>query len=82
MFARMGARLVVGIAVATIAFGAKEAWAGSNAITAQSRPGQYNWCAPSQGGQQNCDRCCGLSGYSGGLCQNFNESTTQACLCY
>lgn len=81
MFARMGTRLVVGIAVAAIAFGAKEAWAGSNAITVQSCPGQYNWCAPSLGLAGNCTSCCQSSGYNGGMCLNFNESTTQACIC-
>lgn len=40
---------------------------------------EWNWCAESQGGQANCDSCCGIGG---GFCQNDWETEYQGCICY
>ena len=66
----------IAVAVAlVVAFGGSEALAGTGA----SRDcGEWNWCAPSQGGQENCDDCCGIDG---GTCVNSEETPFQGCFC-
>jgi hypothetical protein len=41
--------------------------------------GTYNWCAPSQGGQENCTECCG--GQRGFCYDEREEDNFQGCLC-
>jgi hypothetical protein len=58
-----------------LAFGGSEALAGTGG---PRDCGEWNWCAPSQGGEDNCDFCCGEFG---GTCINSDEAPWQGCLC-
>lgn len=63
--------------VAAMAFGAQEAFASRSSIMTRDC-GDWNWCAPSQGGEFNCDFCCGPLG---GVCQTDWETEYQGCIC-
>lgn len=63
------------VAALVLAFGGSEALAGTGA---PRDCGEWNWCAPSQGGQGNCNDCCGVAG---GVCLNSEEVPQQGCLC-
>jgi hypothetical protein len=65
------------------AFSASEAWAARSAVFTATC-GTYNWCAPSQGGQANCDFCCQQGGvYDGGICFDDREQDDfMGCICY
>jgi len=72
--------LIVGaVALGAFAFGASEALAARGELSARAC-GEWNWCAPSQGGQDNCDECCGYP--LGGFCINDDETEYQGCICY
>jgi hypothetical protein len=72
------------VAVAVLVSGATEAWAARGVLRERSCDPNYNWCAPSQGGQHNCDRCCdeSLQLDLGGFCNSFAETEFQGCICY
>ena len=86
MLKRLAVSVATMLAVGALGFGANAAYAASNVLTVAQcpidPPGSYNWCAPSLGGQSNCDACCQLYEYAGGLCLSFDETTKQDCLCY
>jgi len=71
------------VAGAVLLVGATEAWAARGVLQPRSCDPNYNWCAPSQGGQQNCDDCCDLEIglHLGGFCNSEAESEFQGCLC-
>jgi hypothetical protein len=71
--------LVAAIAAGAFLFGATEALAAKGTLQ-RADCGQWNWCAPSEGGQENCDICCGLP--TGGFCQSDAETEHQGCLCW
>ena len=69
--------VVVVLAVGVFAFGASEAYAARGELRARDC-GDWNWCAPSQGGQANCQACCGdLEG----VCLTYDETPYQGCIC-
>jgi hypothetical protein len=70
-------RYLFSIAVAGVfAFGASEAFAARGEIIKRGC-GEWNWCAPSEGGPDNCDFCCGGEGF----CQSEEETQNQGCFC-
>jgi hypothetical protein len=66
--------------MAAIGIGANEAYASRASVVARDC-GEWNWCAPSQGGQMNCNRCCD-NGELGGFCNTDWEHEYQGCICY
>ena len=68
MLKKLGGSVATLLAVGALLFGANEAYAASNAITVANCPGQYNWCAASLGGPDNCTECCQNSQYLNGFC--------------
>jgi hypothetical protein len=75
--------VVTVFAVLALMVGANEAFGAVNSVRFPNCPSNYNWCAPSQGGIQNCNACCFLFGSeSGGLCISQAEMSDQGCLCY
>jgi len=80
MFKIAGRVFATTIVLATVAFGGKEALAGQAALSTSSSCGSYNWCAPSQGSDVNCNTCCPRFG---GLCYDYREEDNFiGCLCY
>lgn len=77
--------MLAAVAVLSIAtIGVREAAAAQRFATVQSC-GSYNWCAPSQGGPDNCTTCCQALGpqYDGGICYDPREENGfQGCLCF
>jgi hypothetical protein len=72
------------VAGAVLLVGATEAWAARGVLRERACDPNYNWCAPSQGGQPNCNHCCDLDvGLGlGGFCNSEAESENQGCICY
>ena len=75
---------VVAVAVGMFGVGATEAWGARSVLRSRSCDPNYNWCAPSQGGQQNCNDCCDESIQLGlgGFCNSVAETEYQGCICY
>jgi hypothetical protein len=65
------------VVVGVFAFGASEAFAARGEII-KRECGAWNWCAPSEGGQENCNDCCFPDD---GLCISFQETENQGCVC-
>lgn len=66
-----------------LALGVREA-AAAQAYAKTAQCGSYNWCAPSIGGQGNCDECCIAAdpNSSGGICYDPREEDGFiGCLC-
>lgn len=67
------------VAVATVSAATNAVYAERAMVKSVGDCGSYNACAPSQGGQVNCDNCCGPNG---GFCYDFREADNfQGCLC-
>jgi hypothetical protein len=64
--------------IGALGFGATEAYAARSVLLG-SGCGDWNWCAPSEGGDENCNTCCGPSG---GFCTDYREAPEQYCLCF
>ena len=75
MLERIRNGAVATVVALVLAFGGSEALAGTGA---PRDCGEWNWCAPSQGGEENCDACCGIDG---GICTNWDETMNQGCWC-
>ena len=75
-------KLILGlVAVSAFGFGGKQAYA-ARTVFLDPNCGAWNWCAPSQGGQQNCDACCVLQEYSWGICFSTEEFEGTGCVCW
>ena len=61
-----------------VTFGASEAYAGRSSLGQATCPTNYNWCAPSLGGQDNCNTCCNSLD---SICYDRREVEDQGCLC-
>jgi len=61
-----------------VTFGVSEAYAASSSLRQATCPTNYNWCAPSLGGQNNCNKCCGSDE---SICYDYREIEDQGCLC-
>jgi hypothetical protein len=73
-----------GLAVALM-LGATEAFAGRGALNGDCEVCnaiQYNWCAPSLGGEPWCDACCVACDWTGGNCHSMAETEAQGCECF
>jgi hypothetical protein len=65
-------------ALGALGFGATEAVAAHTQL-APRECDEWNWCAPSQGGDPACDQCCGGAG---GFCNSYEETEYQGCICW
>lgn len=88
MTSRVGKIVTMAIAISTLALAAREA-VGAQSALRKVDCGDGNWCAPSHGGQTNCDDCCNaaFNTLNGGFCFSFEEDPAegikpQGCLCY
>jgi hypothetical protein len=92
MINRLRAILGAGFVFAALTFAANEAVAARRALaldfcTEWCEPLFETWnaCAPSSGGDTNCDLCCDVcfgSGGNGGECLSYSEEEWQGCLCF
>ena len=70
--------VVAVLAMGVFAFGATEAYAARGELRTRGC-GEWNWCAPSEGGQENCNNCCASQL---GFCLTEDETPYQGCVCY
>lgn len=92
MFNQLRAILGAVVVVAGFTFAGSEAVAARSALhldfcTEWCEPLFETWnaCAPSVGGDTNCDLCCDVcfgSGGSGGWCVSDDEVPEQGCICF
>jgi hypothetical protein len=87
MLGRIRELLVAAFVVAGLVLGASEGYAARSTfmgdLCEDCNELNWNWCAPSVGGQVTCDACCDAcnSGDLGGTCVNSEETEFQGCHC-
>jgi hypothetical protein len=86
MLGRIRELLMPAVVVVGLVLGASEGYAARSSILGDPCEDcnelNWNWCAPSVGGQQTCDFCCAACGVSEtGTCVNSEETEFQGCHC-
>jgi hypothetical protein len=75
------AKTILGaVVLAAFGFGAEAAYAARNVLR-DPICDEWNWCAPSRGGPDNCNECCELNEYTYGVCFSEAETEWQGCVC-
>jgi hypothetical protein len=74
-------RSLVLVTAVMVGVGVSELWA-SRPVARPPFCDDWNWCAPSRGGQHDCTDCCGITtGIPGGFCNSHIEEDAQGCIC-